>query len=191
MRNSTAYTRTAVSREPDRGQPIVCDQGEETDREEREDSQEDTEIQVSQTHMTQELQRDSHTTMFKDSPGDASLLPKTLKRYDTLQEVGQSVDERSGENDRQTKEEEETGSSTNATEKRESLDSGVRDILNAVRFTHLPPPTFSGGSCSDYWVFTQAFEDYVKAASLPYKVTLQLLLTAYFGPLKAALPPSG
>lgn len=146
-------------------------------------TQKEPEVEITQTRGTQEFQG-SINNMTNDPPGGSTLLPMPLTRCDSQQEDGQSVDKR------QTKDEVEVGSSDKTNGKGEIPASGVKDILNTMRYTNLPPPTFTGGSCGDYWVFKQAFERHVEAANHPYDVKLQSLLKAYSGPLTAALQRS-
>ncbi len=69
-----------------------------------------------------------------------------------------------------------------------ALAPDMKEMMDAMRLAYMPPPTFSGGSCGDYWEFRQAFKDHAKATNIPYRMKVnKMFLSAYAGHIMAVL----
>ncbi len=83
-------------------------------------------------------------------------------RYNAQQRDGPAVEALRGEDGRQSE--------------GEALAPGMKEMMDAMRLAYMSPPTFSGGSCGDYWEFRQVFNYHVEATNIPYRMKLKMLL---------------
>ncbi len=69
-----------------------------------------------------------------------------------------------------------------------ALAPGMKEMMDTMRLSYMPPPAFSEGSCRDYWKFRQAFKDRVEVTSISFRTKLnEIILSGYAVPIMATL----
>lgn len=60
----------------------------------------------------------------------------------------------------------------------------VKELLTTIKFSNKPLPTFSDGTCAEYWAFRRAFLSHVRDKEVQDSQRLEYLVSAYSGPAK-------
>ena len=63
----------------------------------------------------------------------------------------------------------------------------AKEILTTLKLAQMPLPTFSDGTCAEYWSFKRAFLNHVKGDEVKDSQKLNYLVAAYSGPAKEEL----